>query len=158
MLLVPIVLHLLWTYLTPLFVDDPLPSPFAPMLFISHPTPSPTGDTDDLRYRKGYLDLVFVAYHVIFFSLLRQSVILYLCRPFAQRFGIRKEAKLARFGEQGYAVFYFVLSGLWGMHIMSQLPTWWYRTDAFWIGLFCQVVLCQTFRADCRSQITPIGK
>ncbi|EIM88473.1 longevity assurance proteins LAG1/LAC1 [Stereum hirsutum FP-91666 SS1] len=133
MLLVPIVLHLQWKYITPLFIDDPPPSPFGAMLFISHPTPSPTGNPSDARYRKGYLDLIFIAYHVVFFSFLRQSVILYLCRPFAQHFGIRKEGKLARFGEQGYAVVYFVISGLWGIHIMSQLPTWWYRTDAFWI-------------------------
>lgn len=134
MLLIPIALHLQWTYIISLFIDDPPPSPFAPILFISHPTPSPTDDPNDLHYRKGYLDIVFVAYYVIFFSFLRQSVILYLCRPFAQRFGIRKEAKLARFGEQGYAVFCAIIASLWGIHVMSQLPTWWYRTDAFWTG------------------------
>lgn len=128
------------------------------MLFISHPTPSPTDDTTDPRYRKGYLDLVFIAYHIIFFSFLRQSFTTYVCRPFAQSFGIRKEAKLARFGEQGYAVFYFTITGLWGLYIMKQLPTWFYRTDAFWIGSF----LCQSvdwaFGVDYRSQITRIGR
>lgn len=122
------------------------------MLFISHPTPSPTDDSADPRYRKGYLDLVFVAYYIIFFSFLRQSVTSYLCRPFAQYFGIRKEAKLARFGEQGYAVFYFVISGLWGLHIMSQLPTWFYRTEAFWIGSFLFFFLSlSAFRPDVQN-------
>ena len=134
MLLVPIVLHLQWTYLTPLVLDNPPPSPFAPLLFISHPTPAPASDPGQPYYRKGYLDLVFIAYHIVFFSFFRQVVTLYLCRPFARYFGIRKEAKLERFGEQGYAVVYFVLTGLWGMRIMSQLPTWWYKTDAFWVG------------------------
>ncbi|KAH9999882.1 hypothetical protein BJV77DRAFT_975187 [Russula vinacea] len=84
--------------------------PFAPLLFISYPTPSPTDDSTDPRYRKGWLDLVFIAYYVVFFSL-----------------------SLARFGEQGYAIFYFSFFGAWGLRIMSHLPTWWYDCRQFWI-------------------------
>ena len=58
-----------------------------------------------------------------------------------------------RFGEQGYALIYFAVMGAWGVvcqlhfrpdrkailtllqRIMGQLPTWWYRTEYFWIGL-----------------------
>jgi very-long-chain ceramide synthase len=134
LLLIPIVLHLNWIYLTPLFMEDPPTSPFAPLLFISHPTPSPTDDETDPRYRKGWLDLVFISYYIIFWSFFRQSITIYVLRPIARYFNIRKEAKLDRFGEQGYAVVYFSFFGIWGVRIMSMLPTWWYNTSAFWTG------------------------
>jgi acyl-CoA-dependent ceramide synthase len=105
----------------------------APLLFISYPTPSPTDDSTDPRYRKGWLDLVFVAYYVVFFSFVRQSVLFGICYPVARYFGIRKREKLARFGEQGYAIFYFSFFGAWGLRIMSHLPTWWYNCRNFWI-------------------------
>ncbi|KAI0053567.1 longevity assurance proteins LAG1/LAC1 [Auriscalpium vulgare] len=134
LLLIPVVLHLQWILITPLVLPDAPPSPFAPMLFISHPTPSPTGDdVNDPRYRKGYLDLVFLAYHIILWSFVRQLITIRLCRPVAQYFGLKKETKLERFGEQGYAMIYFAFFGLWGMRIMAQLPTWWYQPQYFWI-------------------------
>ncbi|EEB94864.1 hypothetical protein MPER_06257, partial [Moniliophthora perniciosa FA553] len=89
---------------------------------------------EDPRYAKSYFDLLFVAYHVVFFSFVRQVITINLCRPLAKRFGIRKETKLDRFGEQGYAVVYFLVMGAWGYRIMKQLPTFWYRTEYFWIG------------------------
>ncbi|KAI0053568.1 longevity assurance proteins LAG1/LAC1 [Auriscalpium vulgare] len=133
LLLIPVVLHLQWIFITPLVFPDAPTSPFAPLLFISHPTPSPIGDdVNDPRYRKGYLDLVFLAYHIILWSFVRQLVIIHICRPIAHYSGV-KESKLARFGEQGYAMIYFAFFGLWGMRIMSQLPTWWYQPQYFWI-------------------------
>lgn len=134
MLLLPVILHLNWVLFTPLMTSKPPPSPFASLLFISHPIPSPPGNPDDHRYRKGWLDLAFLAYHIVFFSFIRQVITIKLCRRVARRFGIRTEGKLARFGEQGYAMIYFAFFGAWGLRIMSQLPTWWYRTDNFWIG------------------------
>jgi len=132
-LLFPIFLHINWIIFTPLILSQPPPSPFSPLLFISYPTPSPTDDSTDPRYRKGWFDLVFVAYHVVFFSFVRQSVLQRICYPIARHFGIRKEAKLARFGEQGYAIIYFSFFGAWGLRIMSHLPTWWYDCRHFWI-------------------------
>ncbi|KAI0032043.1 longevity assurance proteins LAG1/LAC1 [Vararia minispora EC-137] len=131
-LLIPVILHLNWILLTPLITTNPPSSPFAPLLFISHPTPSPTDDVTDPRYRKGPLDLLFIAYYIVFWSFVRQSITIYLCQPFARRFGIYKQAKLDRFGEQGYAVIYFAFFGAWGVRVMSMLPTWWYNTSAFW--------------------------
>ncbi|RPD67193.1 longevity assurance proteins LAG1/LAC1 [Lentinus tigrinus ALCF2SS1-7] len=119
-----------WELLAPYVAKD-LPNPFAPLLFISHYIP--TSSSDDPRYRKGYLDLVFIAYHIVFWSFIRQSITIYICRPIARRFGIKKATKLDRFGEQGYAVIYFAIMGSWGVRIMSQLPTWWYDTKYFWI-------------------------
>jgi acyl-CoA-dependent ceramide synthase len=80
------------------------------------------------------LDLVFLAYLVVFFSFVRQAIIYRICYPIAQYLGIRKKAKLARFGEQGYAIIYFAFFGAWGLRIMSQLPTWWFDCQRFWIG------------------------
>ncbi|THG99308.1 hypothetical protein EW026_g3008 [Hermanssonia centrifuga] len=130
MLLIPVVLWLNWQFLAP-YVAEGQPNPVDPLLFISHQVPS--SPPDDPRYQKGYLDLVFIAYYIIFWSFIRQSITLYICRPVAIWFGIRKEAKLDRFGEQAYAVLYFAFNGFWGFHIMSQLPTWWYDTKYFWI-------------------------
>jgi len=131
MLLIPVVLYLNWELLAP-YVAKGIPNPFAPLLFISHPVESST--PDDPRYQKGYLDLVFLAYYVIFWSFVRQFVTLYACLPIARYFGIKKEAKLDRFGEQGYSFVYWGIMGAWGYRIMGQQPTWWYNTEAFWIG------------------------
>jgi hypothetical protein len=138
-------LHINWILFTPLILSQPPPSPFAPLLFISHPTPSPTDDSTDPRYRKGWFDLVFVAYYVVFFSFVRQSALFKICYPIARYFGIRKGDKLARFGEQGYAIIYFSFFGAWGLRIMSHLPTWWYNCPHFWIGTFV-VSRCSNFK------------
>ena len=88
------------------------PNPFEPMLFISHPVPG--SSPDDPRYAKGYLDLVFLAYHIIVFSFIRQFAILKCIHPLARSLGIRKQAKVDRFGEQAYAVLYWGSMGIWG--------------------------------------------
>ncbi|KZT74358.1 longevity assurance proteins LAG1/LAC1 [Daedalea quercina L-15889] len=129
-LLIVVVLFCNWELITP-YVAPGVPNPFASLLFISHRVP--TSSPDDPRYAKGYLDLVFIAYYIVFWSWVRQVITLHICWPIARWFGIKKHAKLARFGEQGYAMAYFAVMGAWGVRIMSQLPTWWYRTPYFWI-------------------------
>ncbi|KAM5540479.1 hypothetical protein V8D89_005937 [Ganoderma adspersum] len=119
-----------WELLSPYVAED-VPNPFTPLLFISHPIPS--SSDDDPRYQKGYLDFAFLAYYIVFWSFVRQAITIYLCRPIGRWFGLKKEAKLDRFGEQGYAMIYFAFTASWGVRIMSQLPTWWYNTKYFWI-------------------------
>ncbi|KAJ6586738.1 TLC domain-containing protein [Mycena sp. CBHHK59/15] len=146
LLLIPLVLYANWELLTPhlehileplapalapYLPPGPLPNPFAPFFLISHRIP--TSDPDDPRYAKGYCDLLFLAYNIVFFSCFRQLVTVTVFRRIAKYFGIKKEAKLDRFGEQGYALVYFGIFGAWGFRIMSRLPTWWYRTEFFWI-------------------------
>ncbi|KAI0081742.1 longevity assurance proteins LAG1 LAC1 [Panus rudis PR-1116 ss-1] len=131
LLLIPIALWANWELLAP-YVGRGLPNPFAPLLFISHRVPD--SSPDDPRYQKGWLDLVFIAYYIIFWSFVRQIITLHMLRPIAKWFGVKKSAKLDRFGEQGYATIYFAVMACWGLRIMSQLPTWWYRTEYFWIG------------------------
>jgi acyl-CoA-dependent ceramide synthase len=111
LLLIPLVLYINWEILAPYVAKD-FPNPFAPLIFISHYIP--TSSPDDPRYAKGYLDLVFVAYYIIFFSFVRQTVTISLCRPLARHFSITKQAKIDRYGEQGHALVYFGLMGGWG--------------------------------------------
>ncbi|KAK7470545.1 sphingosine N-acyltransferase lag1 [Stygiomarasmius scandens] len=127
-LVIPLVLYFNWQLL-PWSKD--YPNPFGAFFLLSHPVPD--SPPDDPRYAKGYYDLLFIAYYIVFFSLVRQLITINLCRPIARYFGIRKEGKLDRFGEQGYAFIYFAVMGAWGYRIMGQLPTWWYRTEYFWI-------------------------
>jgi acyl-CoA-dependent ceramide synthase len=107
-LIVPIILYVGWKILNP--HED---NPFEPFLFISHRVPqSPDADP---RYAKGWKDLLFIAYHIVVFSFVRQFIILKLAIPIAWRFGIKKRAKLDRFGEQGYCVLYHGVMGFWGL-------------------------------------------
>ena len=76
---------------------------------------------------------------------MRQLVLFKIWYPIARRSGIRKGDKLARFGEQGYAILYFSFFGAWGLRIMSHLPTWWYNCPQFWIGTFV-VSRCSNFK------------
>jgi very-long-chain ceramide synthase len=107
------------------------PNPFSSLFLLSHRVP--TSSAEDIRYQKGWFDLLFIAYYVVFWSFIRQSLTIYVFKPFARYAGIRKERKRDRFAEQAYAVVYFGVMGAWGYRIMGQLPTWWYRTEAFWI-------------------------
>jgi acyl-CoA-dependent ceramide synthase len=89
------------------------PNPLAPLLLLSHRVPASA--PGDARYQKGYLDLVFVAYYVVVWSFVRQTIIVTISRRLARRFGIRSVAKRERFGEQLYAMVYFAFFGIWGI-------------------------------------------
>lgn len=101
-----------WEVLAP-FLAPNLTNPFAPLLFVSHLVP--TSSQEDPRYQKGYLDLVFVLFYIVVWSFVRQAITIWGFKPLARWYGIRKEGKLDRFGEQGYAVVYFAFTGLWGL-------------------------------------------
>jgi len=130
LLLIPIVLWVNWELITP-HIAQGVDNPITPLLTISHRVPG--SPPEDPRYQKGYFDLAFIAYYVIFWSFVRQSLTIYVLKPMARWFGVKKEIKLERFAEQGYAIIYFAIMGTWGVRIMAQLPTWWYRTEYFWI-------------------------
>ncbi|KIY74028.1 longevity assurance proteins LAG1/LAC1 [Cylindrobasidium torrendii FP15055 ss-10] len=141
----PVILFVAWQILAPAHLNaavapflDPYPderiagNPFRVFFLIS--SFIPTSRPDDPRYRKSYFDAIFLVFHIFFWSMARQVITVQLCHPFARYFGIRKEAKLDRFGEQGYAMVYFFFMGCWGVRVMSQTPTWWYKSESFWIG------------------------
>ncbi len=128
LLIVPVVLYVNWEVLAPWlgkslepilspilgpYPDAQSANPFGVFFLLSHYIPTST--SDDPRYQKGWFDLAFIAYHIVFWSMVRQFVTINICRPIAKYYGIRKEGKLDRFGEQGYAVFYFFIMGCWGL-------------------------------------------
>lgn len=81
-----------------------------------------------------FQDLAFLSYYIVVFSFIRQSLFLYVLNPLGRRCGI-SPGKLDRFAEQTYAVIYFTWSGVLGLYTMYQyLPTWYFRTEYFWIG------------------------
>lgn len=151
LLLIPVVFYANWAALAPYVAPD-LPNPFEPFIFLSHHVP--TSSPDDPRYAKGYFDFLFVAYYIVFFSFVRQVITVSLFRPIGKYFGVTKRAKLDRYGEQGHALVYFTVMGIWGVvsilvhpsttrnadhkmqRVMAQLPTWWYKTEFYWLGMF----------------------
>jgi very-long-chain ceramide synthase len=117
MAMIPVILWANWELFTP-FIAKNVPNPFEPALFISHRVP---GSPDSApKYAKGYLDLVFIAYYIIVWSCVRQTITIHICYPIARYFGIKKTAKLDRFGEQGYAMIYFAFFGTWGVVRISN--------------------------------------
>jgi acyl-CoA-dependent ceramide synthase len=126
MLMIPAIGWLNWRVFSPNVFN-----PFEPLLFISYPLPD--SSTDQPEYQKGYLDLAFLAYYIIFFCFFRQSIVLYLLQPLARKLGIKKSAQVVRFGEQGYAVIYFSIFSAYGFMVMKDLPIWFYRTEHFWL-------------------------
>ncbi|KAG8814663.1 hypothetical protein FRC19_001591, partial [Serendipita sp. 401] len=127
MLGVPILLRLTWMLVTP-HVDNP----WDHLLFVSNRLPDSAQGFP--MYGKSYWDAAFLAYYVVVFSFLRQSITIYFLKPFALHYGIKNEAKLDRFAEQGYAIMYFVCSGSLGLWTMYKyLPTWYFQTRYFWI-------------------------
>ncbi|KAG6911187.1 hypothetical protein DXG01_003054 [Tephrocybe rancida] len=111
LLLVPLVCYVNWAACA-LFVDPGYENPFPAFFQVSGLVPE--SSNDDPRYAKSYLDILFVLYHIVFFSLVRQLITINACRPIGKYFGLRREGKLERFGEQGYAVVYFAFFGAWG--------------------------------------------
>ncbi|KAG9005767.1 hypothetical protein FRB94_001333 [Tulasnella sp. JGI-2019a] len=123
LLCIPIVLWLNWELFTPR-----VSNPFKYMLFIQHRV----GESDKgTLYRKGYGDIAFLLYYVVVFSFVRQTVTLYVLRPLALRLGIRKERTVDRFAEQGYAAFYFTVSGSLGLLAMYMSDGWYYNGKSF---------------------------
>lgn len=88
-------------------------NPFAAFLFISHYIPS--SSPNDPRYAKGWLDFFFIAYYVVVFSFIRQFTLYKVIHPIARSLGVKKQAKVERFGEQGYAMLYWGSMSILGL-------------------------------------------
>ncbi|KAF8812532.1 longevity assurance proteins LAG1/LAC1 [Phlegmacium glaucopus] len=129
-LLLPVLLYANWEFLS-LFVELGFSNPFANIFLISGYCPD--SKPDEPLYRKTYWDLAFLLYYVVFFSFAREMLAIYVSKPAARYFRLKRASKIVRFGEQTYSIFYFMFFGAWGYRIMTQLPTYWYRTEAFWV-------------------------
>ncbi|KAJ7853439.1 hypothetical protein B0H13DRAFT_2580534 [Mycena leptocephala] len=116
-------------------------NPFTLFFLLSHPIRAPERlsaavvrpelvPTTQL-YLKGPGDLALLSYSVLLFSFLRLVLSHGLFPALARRWGIRKAGKLARFGEQGYAVVYFAVYTLSTTPDSSALNP---LTAHFWFG------------------------
>ncbi|KAI3612341.1 hypothetical protein WG66_012183 [Moniliophthora roreri] len=151
-LVIPLILYINWELLSPVLTEYIFPqfglesprisNPFASFFLLSNPVKS--SPPEDLRYAKSYFDLLFIAYHIVFFSFVRQVITISLCRPLAKRFGIRKETKLDRFGEQGYAVVYFLIMGAWDYphwDMKPELKRYYLMQMSYWVQQLLVLVL-----------------
>jgi acyl-CoA-dependent ceramide synthase len=90
-----------------------LSNPFAKFFLISNKIAS-------TRYAKSWADLLFVSYYVVFFSWFRELVVTF-GRRVAIYLGIRRKAKIVRFGEQTYAFVYYSLASAWGCVSLTRV-------------------------------------
>ncbi|CAG7853523.1 Sphingosine N-acyltransferase lac1; AltName: Full=Meiotically up-regulated gene 83 protein [Serendipita indica DSM 11827] len=128
-MLSPIVFYMLRTSFVPPHLNKQYPSIFLPSNRIED---SPQGFR---QYAKSYWDIAFVAYYVVVFACIRQTLFNYILKPMARRYGIRKEKKVDRFAEQTYSILYFCISSPFGLYTMYKyMPTWYYQTKNFWIN------------------------
>jgi very-long-chain ceramide synthase len=104
-------LYLNWELVSP-YIEPGRPNPFGTLFLLSGRVPTSTSDKP--MYAKSYADLLFVAYHIVFFSLVRQLIADKACRRIARYFGLKRASKIDRFGEQGHAMVYFLVFGAWG--------------------------------------------
>lgn len=107
-------------------------NPLSSFIVISYPLPLQAGELYP-HYGKGFKDFLFLAFYIIVFSFIRQTVTECIARPYAKWLGLRG-TKQDRFVDQGYAVFYWGSATLIGLHVMASQPTWWYNTSEFWKG------------------------
>ncbi|ONH66628.1 Sphingosine N-acyltransferase LAG1 [Cyberlindnera fabianii] len=83
-------------------------------------------------YAKGWKDLCFVFYYMIFFTFLREFVMQCILRPLASVVGVKKPGKVKRFMEQAYSIFYYGISGPFGLYVMYGSDLWLFRTDTMY--------------------------
>lgn len=84
------------------------------------------------QYGKGVNDFFFVGFYALFFIFLREFLMCVVMRPSAHFFGVKKPGKVKRFMEQTYSMFYFGLSGPFGLWVMSRTPLWFFETTPFY--------------------------
>jgi acyl-CoA-dependent ceramide synthase len=75
---------------------------------------------EDETYGKGVLDVAFVMFYILVWTLVRAVAIEHFLKPLAKRMGA-KEALFDRFGEQGWLVMYYTPSFLIGTVCLNIL-------------------------------------
>ncbi|CAH02525.1 TLC domain-containing protein [Kluyveromyces lactis] len=88
------------------------------------------GDTN--MYGKGPKDLCFVFFYMIFFTFLREFIMQVILRPLSIKMGSTRENKIRRMMEQMYSIFYYSISGPFGLYIMYHTDLWLFRTDTMY--------------------------
>ena len=110
LLLLPLLLWVNWALLAP-YLNLGVGNPFSVFIISGH---IPTSSPSDPLYRKTWWDLPFIAYYIVVFSFIRETLSIKISRPLARYYGIRNENKMDRFAEQMYALVYFTVFGTWG--------------------------------------------
>jgi acyl-CoA-dependent ceramide synthase len=87
---------------------------------------------DSNMYGKGIKDLAFVGFYMVFFTFLREFVMQCILRPGASFVGLKKASKVNRFMEQCYSIFYYGISGPFGLYVMYHSDLWLFRTDTMY--------------------------
>lgn len=93
------------------------------------------GTEDPVMYGKGKRDLLFVAFHVVWFTFAREFIMQVLLKPLARYFGFNSKHKINRFIEQSYSILYYGISGPVGIYIMYRADyanLWFFRTTGFY--------------------------
>ncbi|KAJ7702095.1 hypothetical protein B0H16DRAFT_743098 [Mycena metata] len=85
-------------------------------------------------YLKGPLDIPLLLWTIVLCSYLRLVFTREVFPKVAKWWRIKREGKVARFGEQGYAVVYFAVVGVGGAQTLLLTPAPWFHTPAFWVG------------------------
>ncbi|SCV00234.1 LAMI_0G03752g1_1 [Lachancea mirantina] len=85
------------------------------------------GDTD--MYAKGIKDLGFVFFYMIFFTFLREFMMEVILRPLTHKLGITSQHRVKRMMEQTYSIFYYGISGPFGLYIMYHTDLWLFATE-----------------------------
>ncbi|KAJ7753238.1 hypothetical protein B0H16DRAFT_1723271 [Mycena metata] len=79
------------------------------------PLPTTLATHTQQLYIKGPLDIPLLLWTIVLCSYLRLVFTQEVFPRVARWWGIKREGKVARFGEQGYAVVYFAVVGVWGV-------------------------------------------
>ncbi|CCE62553.1 hypothetical protein TPHA_0C04030 [Tetrapisispora phaffii CBS 4417] len=89
------------------------------------------GDTD--QYGKGIKDLSFVAFHMVFFTFLREFLMDAIIKPITiNKLKITKTHKVKRIMEQVYSIIYYGTSGPFGIYIMYHSDLWLFKTETMY--------------------------
>ena len=70
---------------------------------------------------------------MLFFHFLREFMMCCVLRPISVWFGI-KRSQTEEILEQTYAMFYYGITGPFGLWIMRRLPLWYFNTTQFYIN------------------------
>ncbi|ORY55147.1 TLC domain-domain-containing protein [Leucosporidium creatinivorum] len=107
-------------------------NPFSAFLFVSYPV-AWGHEGKETRFKKGPRDLLFLGFWIVVFSFVRSTIMQGPLKRLGRKLGVRRRRKLERFEEQGYAIFYFGLSSIAGLYVMTQQDSWFFQLEHLWL-------------------------
>lgn len=86
------------------------------------------------KYDIGVDDLYIVVTFIVIFCLVRSFLVEFILKPFARsKFKMNSLKSLQRFGEQGWSMFYYLFSWLFGFYLYTQSP-YFLNIDHIYLG------------------------